>query len=95
MSNLALAFELPRDLLEVMDVAEPEVGLRVQELVALELYREGKISGGKAAEIAGKSKREFVAILARNGLAYFQDTGAELETELAALLSPPKQRGKL
>ncbi|MBI2900488.1 MAG: UPF0175 family protein [Planctomycetes bacterium] len=48
---------------------------------AVKWYEMGRISQGRAAEIAGLSRSEFLASLARYGLSPFQCSAEELEAE--------------
>jgi predicted HTH domain antitoxin len=83
--TMTVHLQLPRDLLGALDV--PELGLeaRLRELIALELFREGRISAGKGAELLGISKYAFVQLLSRHGLNYFTESPEELATQLADL----------
>ena len=85
MPPLKVALELPRDLLGALDVPPIEVEARLRELIALELFREGRISSGKGAELLGISKVEFVQILARHDIAYFAESPEELTEDVAVL----------
>lgn len=58
---------------------------RLQELIALELFREGRISSGKGAELLGLSKLEFIQLLAQHGIAYFTESPEELAAEVQML----------
>jgi predicted HTH domain antitoxin len=51
--------------------------------LALRLYDKGKLSLGKAAQIAGFSKRAFIDILIREGIAVFNYTAEDLAKELS------------
>ena len=53
--------------------------------IALELYREGHVSSGKAAEPLGWSKLEFVRLLARHDIPYFRQSPDELARAVAAI----------
>jgi predicted HTH domain antitoxin len=53
--------------------------------VALELFRQGRISSGKAAELIGISMLDFMRVLGKHDIAYFTETPAELDTEVAAV----------
>ena len=50
MSTLTVALNLPRDLLGALDIPQVQLETRLRELIALELFREGRISSGKGAE---------------------------------------------
>lgn len=85
MTTLSVQLELPRDLLGALDVAEVHLAGRLRELIALELYREGRISTGKGAELLGMSKRAFVDLLAQHGINYFSESPEELAEQVADL----------
>lgn len=61
---------LPRELLVALDISTLEATRRAQEWVILELYREESISAGKAAEILGMSKLEFIELLNSREIPY-------------------------
>jgi predicted HTH domain antitoxin len=82
MEPLTVRLELPRDLLGALDVAEEELEPRLKTLIALELFREGRISSGKAAELLGRSKAEFIGLLDQHGIAYFTETPGELAAQV-------------
>ena len=60
MERITVELDLPRDLLGVLRVTEDERGPELKLLIALELFREEKISSGKAAEVVGLSKSAFI-----------------------------------
>jgi predicted HTH domain antitoxin len=80
---LTVALDLPRDLLGALDIPRSQLETRLRELIALELFREGRISSGKGAELLGVSKLEFVRLLAQNQVAYFTEAPEELKAEIA------------
>ena len=55
---------LPRELTTIFKIEEEELPAFVKCALAVELFREKKISLGKAAQIAGLSKEEMMALLA-------------------------------
>lgn len=90
--DMKVQLELPRDLLGALDVPEEELAPRLKTLIALELFREDRISSGKAAELLGLAKAAFVQLLAQHGLAYFTETPHELAAQVTAVegkLDPP------
>lgn len=83
MNNMmTVSVDLPRDLLGVLDVTEVHVAGQLQRLIALELYREGRISAGKGAEMLGIPKRTFIQLLAQHGLSYFTELPGELKEQV-------------
>ena len=85
MTTLTVDLELPRDVLASMDVSEPGLPQRVKQLLALELFREGRISSGKAAELAGMAKHAFVQLLAKHGMPYCTETAEELDAQVRSI----------
>ena len=78
MNTVSVHLEFPSDLLGALDVPEAALGKRLHEVLAVGLFREGNVSSGKAAELLGVAKDEFVTILARHGVAYFSETPGEV-----------------
>jgi len=85
MGTLTVALELPRDLLGALDVPQTQVEARLRELIALELFREGRISSGKGAELLGVPKLAFIQLLSQHGIDYFTASPEELEAEVVVL----------
>ncbi|MEL6613562.1 MAG: UPF0175 family protein [Bacteroidota bacterium] len=51
-------------------------------LLAIQLYEDERVSLGKAAELAGYSKRTFLELLSRRGIAVIDHAPEDLEIEL-------------
>lgn len=54
-----------------------------EELLVLELYRRRQLSSGKAAELLGMSRWEFVHYASRQGIAFFDLNDEEIADEFA------------
>ena len=79
-----LKLDLPPDLLKVLEsLGDPQQ--TIKECVVLELYRRGEISSGKAAELLGMSRFEFIQYSGRLGIPFFRYSPEELEAELRNL----------
>ncbi len=85
MDNLTVSLDLPRNLLDALDVPQEELPRRLRTLVTVALFQEGKISTGKGAEILGISKLEFIQLLAKHGIDYFTESPSELIAEVKDL----------
>lgn len=85
MNNVTVQMDLPRDILGALDIPETALAARLRELIVVGLRRESVVSTGKAAELLGVSKLEFVRILDRHGVPYFARTLEELRAEVAAV----------
>lgn len=69
MSEVKTTVSLPSSLPLLMRVSENEMPDFIKKVLAIELYREGKLSLGKAAELAGaRNKWEMLTILDSNGV---------------------------
>ncbi len=89
MSTLTVNLKLPRDLLGAIDISDAQLEAHILELVALELFRQERISTGKAAELLGISKWEFIQLLAQHNIPYFSESSAELAAEVATAQYSP------
>ena len=74
--------ELDDELVAVLEEVGRPAQESVRELIVLELYREGLISSGKAAELMGSDRVEFIKHAGRQGIPYFQLSREELRQEL-------------
>ena len=57
------------------------VGAAARELIILELYRRGSLSSGKAAQLLGMQRADFIQHTSRLGIAYLDMTEDEWDTE--------------
>jgi len=85
MDTLTVRLQFPRDLLGALEVPQERLEARLRELIVLQLFREGRISSGKGAELLGISKLEFIQLLARHGIPYFTEAPEELISEVQTL----------
>jgi predicted HTH domain antitoxin len=90
MSALRVEIELPQELVAVLNVPEADLGRRATEWVILELFQEGEISSGKAAEILGLSKSRFLDLLDARKLPFLDAEPGELERDLGAARAAAK-----
>lgn len=92
METMTLEIAVPRDLFAILGFSRPRAIEAIKEFSVLGLYQEGRISCGKAAELMGIRKREFVRLLARKGIPYFDYTDEELEEEFQTLNEWKRER---
>ncbi len=81
METMTLEIAIPKDLLSILGFSKSRAVEAIKEFSVLGLYLERRISSGKAAELLGMGKREFISLLARKGIPYFDYTDEELEEE--------------
>ena len=75
--------ELGEELLELLKSLDRPVQQSARELIILELYRQGRISAGKACELLGLSRPDFLQLAARAGVPYFEMTDPEWNDEIS------------
>lgn len=79
MSTLTL--DLEPDLLALLHSSQRPPSKEARELIILELYRRGKLSSGKAAELLNLTKDEFIRYASDLGIAYYDMTDEEWARE--------------
>jgi predicted HTH domain antitoxin len=84
MNQVELKLAVPEFLVNAIEVSKNELGSYICQTLAVELYREGKLSLGKAKELAGLSNKwEMIRLLDSRGVAFkytAADASADLET---------------
>jgi predicted HTH domain antitoxin len=76
-----ISFDLEEDVVALLRQSNQPVDRAVRELIVLELYRRGAISSGKAAQLLGMSRGEFIQYASRMGIPYFAMTEDEWKSE--------------
>jgi predicted HTH domain antitoxin len=79
MSTISL--DLEEDVVALLRQSNQPVERTAREFIVLELYRRGAISSGKAAQLLGMSRVEFVQHASRLGIPYYAMTEDEWKTE--------------
>jgi predicted HTH domain antitoxin len=74
--------EIDRDLVDLLEELHRPAKQAARELIVLELYRQGEVSGGRAAQLLGKEREEFIRYASAKGIPCFQLDSDELEREL-------------
>lgn len=80
MTTTNLEIQLPTSLLR-FGISGEDVSQRVTEWLVLSLFTEGRISSGKAGQLLGISRIEFLALLRKHGIPYVDYTDEELAEE--------------
>lgn len=79
----------PEGLGRAINMTEAELEQHIRLMAALKMFELGKISSGKAAELAGISRAEFFDVCGRYKVSVFNysedELKAELESDLAVL----------
>ena len=80
MQTTTMEITIPRALLS-LGLGKEQAQKEVEKWLVISLFREDKVSSGKAASLLGISRRDFLALLDREGIAYLDYSDAELEAE--------------
>jgi len=77
-----LELELPEEAFSALRVTPEEFGREMRFAAAAHWYHQGRISGSKAAQIAGMSRLEFLDELARRKLSVINIGVEDLQREM-------------
>jgi predicted HTH domain antitoxin len=75
---------IPKALLS-FGLGKERVQEEVEKWLVISLFREGRISSGKAGSLLDLGRRGFLELLDREGIAYFDYSDEELEEEFQAV----------
>jgi predicted HTH domain antitoxin len=78
----AVQVELGQDLVDLLEELHRPVKESARELIVLELYRQGEVSSGKASELLGMRRDEFIRYASERGIPYLQLDAEELRREV-------------
>lgn len=81
-----LTLELPEDAFSALRTSPEEFGRELRLAAAIKWYETERLSQGKAAEIAGLPRSEFIEALSRYGVSPIQVTPSELEADVGRAL---------
>lgn len=84
MKNITVPVDVPVDVLVALNESEQELKKRFQVIIAMTLFQEGKLTLGKAIQLASVSRFEFEKSLAKNKIPIsdlsFEQIMADVET---------------
>lgn len=82
MKKTDIKYKIPEEILTSLNQDETEFTKQSRLFTALQLFKKHKLSFGKAAELAGVSKDEFLIELDKNNIDYISYESDELKKEL-------------
>ena len=77
-----VSVELDQKFLSFVAKKKKDIPDRLKELSILELYRRKEVSGGKAAELLGMERFEFIRYASRLGIPFFDMSKEELDKDM-------------
>jgi predicted HTH domain antitoxin len=87
MATEELTIRYPAGFERAVHLTKAEMEQHLRLMAALKMFELGKISSGKAAELAGMSRVEFFEVCGRYRVSIFNYPDDEIEAELAADLA--------
>lgn len=85
MSMVKIKFEIPEEILYSLNKSASDFAAQMRLLTALQLFKDHKLSLGKAAELSGLNKEGFIFELDRYKIPTIDYDAAELDEELLRL----------
>ena len=83
MQTVTLEITLPKEILS-FGMDKDDVSREISKWLVFSLFRDDRISSGKAASLLGMTRREFLELLHREGIAYLDYSEEEMQAESAA-----------
>jgi len=74
--------EIPRDVLYILRKSKKELGDELKKGMALTLFKNGRLSSGKAAELVGMCLSDFIDLTRIHRIPWVNYTDEELEDEV-------------
>jgi len=81
---VTIQFELPESVLSILRSTPDTFAQELRMAAAVKWFETGRVSQGKAAELAGVSREEFHEALSRYNVSALQTTPDELREELGS-----------
>ncbi|MGB9776996.1 MAG: UPF0175 family protein [Anaerolineae bacterium] len=79
-----LTLRYPEELVSAVQTTPEELDAQIRLMAALKMFELGKLSSGKAAELAGLSRAEFLEMCGRYRVSVFNYPPEELSGEIEA-----------
>jgi predicted HTH domain antitoxin len=90
MSLVSATVEIEDSLAALLQQTNQPLDKAAREMIVLELYRRSSLSSGRAAELLGMPRMDFIHYASRLGIPYIDMTKDEWEAEKAVLEAWPR-----
>jgi predicted HTH domain antitoxin len=81
--TVTMEITLPKEILS-FGMDKDDVNRQISKWLVFSLFRDDRISSGKAASLLGMTRREFLELLHREGIAYLNYSEEEMQAESAS-----------
>jgi len=81
METITLEISLPKQVLLSLGLSRDDATRTLKRALVLQLVRDERVSVGKAAELLGMGKIEFIELMAQENVPYFDYSSDELDEE--------------
>ena len=85
MNTETVSFQVSQDLLASLKLGVADLGRDMRLLAAIAYFREKKLSLGKAAQLAGLNRLDFMDILSQKGMITFDYDESALASEIRGI----------
>lgn len=82
MAMKQIKFEVPEDIIYSLNESESKFVEKIKLIAAIEFYKSQKLSLGKAAQLAGMDKTDFMFLLGKENIPVINYSTEELKEEL-------------
>ena len=85
MSNQTISLEFPDDILLALNESESDLKKRIKVTLAFQLYKQKKLTIGKASQLSGMTRLDFEKELSKNKISISNLTEEDLMSDLNKL----------
>lgn len=85
MNSVKFEIEIPEEFVKYMNKNEKDYSKKLKQLFLFQFIKEDKISFGKAAELMGVSKTEYIQALGEMGIPYFESDIDDIRKDVNTL----------
>ena len=83
--NIDIKITFPEEIVLIMGMPKEKLKFEIKKIYVFDLFRKGKISAGKAAEVLELTKVSFIDLLKENDIPYFNYSEEEWQEELETI----------
>ena len=85
MESIKVEFNIPKDIFFQLNESISDFKNEILNNTAMELYNKGKITLGRAAELANLCKKDFIKLLSENNYSLYNWDTEEIDKEMKSI----------